>query len=284
MSLGRKILLFPLTRAAIWMALTFVWYVFVTMLRFGRYGNWLLALGGALALVLVGKLIERRSMAEIGFGGRGALREIAGGFGLAAGLMATVIGVMAALGWYRIVAYRGDWQNVGWMFASFFFVALIEEVAMRGVLFRMLEESVGSWIALIFNGLVFGLLHLGNANASLVASLAIAVEAGLLLTAAFMYTRSLWLAIGLHWGWNFMQGSVFGAPVSGGSGPALVGARITGPAWATGGAFGPEAGLICLVVGSAAGLWLLWLAVRRGHVVRPAWSRRVSTGPGSERA
>lgn len=275
MSWGRRILLFPLTRMAIWTAITALFYAAIgILLPRSPYGQWILAVGAALSLIFVGVVIERKRIAEIGFGARGALKELAQGFGLAALLMGSVIGVMALLGWYRVAGFLPNWAHVLYLLGGFFFVALVEETAMRGVLFRMTEDALGSWIALVINSLVFGLLHLGNPNATVIATLAIAVEAGLLLTAAFMLTRSLWLAIGLHWGWNFVQGPLLGAPVSGGKGWSLVNATFTGPAWATGGAFGPEAGLICLVIATAAGVWLLRLAQRRGHVAQPFWSRR----------
>lgn len=138
-----------------------------------------------------------------------------------------------------------------------------------------MEEWLGSWWALALSALLFGLLHLPNQNSSLFAALCIAVEAGILLGAAFMLTRNLWLAIGIHWAWNLFEGPVFGTPVSGGAWEeSFVRPVIQGPTLLTGGAFGPEASLYCLLVATAAGVILLWQAVRRGQV-RPRPVRRV---------
>ena len=97
--------------------------------------------------------------------------------------------------------------------------------------------------------------------------LAIAVEAGLLLGAAYTVNRSLWLPIGLHFGWNFGQSGLFGLLDSGTSFPSLIDARIAGPAWLTGGAFGPEASLPGLAIWILVGCFLLVRAARRGRIV-----------------
>ena len=81
------------------------------------------------------------------------------------------------------------------------------------------------------------------------------------------------LAIGIHWAWNFVEGPIFGTAVSGGSGKGLIKPVITGPDLWTGGAFGPEAGLVALIIGTAVGIILLWLAARRGQMIAPPWRR-----------
>ena len=86
----------------------------------------------------------------------------------------------------------------------------IEEVIFRGVLFRIVEESLGTWLALGTTIALFGLAHLGNPNATLYGAAAIGIEAGMLLGAAYVVTRRLWFAVGVHFGWNFMQAGVFG--------------------------------------------------------------------------
>lgn len=121
---------------------------------------------------------------------------------------------------------------------------------------------------------LFGLAHIFNANATWFSSLAIAVEAGLLLGGAYMLTRSLWLPIGLHAAWNFAQGEVFGVPVSGGAVHGFLRSPLSGPPLLSGGAFGLEASVIALVIATAAGVWFVLLAIKRGQLVRPSWVRR----------
>src|SRR5260370_910510 len=111
--------------------------------------------------------------------------------------------------------------------------------------------------ALGISALVFGFAHARNPGASIVSSLAIAVEAGGLLAAAFILTRNLWFPIGMHWAWNFFQGPIFGVPVSGMRMPSLLDAYLEGPRAWTGGAFGLEAGLPAGVFASALGLTML---------------------------
>ncbi|WP_030559105.1 CPBP family intramembrane glutamic endopeptidase, partial [Streptomyces exfoliatus] len=119
-----------------------------------------------------------------------------------------VIANIAFLGHYEIHglgSVTGALGLVGFMAAA----AATEEVMFRGVLFRLVEERTGTWIALSLSGLVFGLVHLLNPHADLWGAVAIAIEAGGMLGAAYIATRSLWLPIGLHFGWNFAAAGIF---------------------------------------------------------------------------
>jgi membrane protease YdiL (CAAX protease family) len=153
--------------------------------------------------------------------------------------------------------------------------AFMEEILFRGILFRYVEELAGSWAALIVTSALFGFAHILNPHATWYSSLAIAIEAGLLLGGAYMLTRSLWLPIGLHAAWNFTQGEIFGVPVSGGAVHGLLRSRLVGAPLLSGAGFGLEGSVIAVVIATAAGVCFVWLAVRRGKVVRPWW------GPGS---
>jgi len=114
-----------------------------------------------------------------------------------------------------------------------------------------------------------------NPAATLFAALAIASEAGIMLGAAYMLTRRLWLAVGLHGGWNFTQGWVWSIPVSGHEeGAGLFLTARQGPDWLTGGAFGLEASAVTLVAATTAGLVMTGLVVRRGHWVPMGWLPR----------
>lgn len=277
---------FPLSRLVIWLGIT-VGAAFLFMLLRPSFPFFHLILSAAalIGYVVVVRWIERRPLAEAGFSRSGSLRESAAGFGLGALLLTLVIGSMAVAGWYRVTAVPWQdplvWRHLGTELWIFLWVAVFEELAFRGVIFRLFEELLGSWLALGLSAAIFGLLHLSNPNASLLAAVAIAVEAGILLGAAFMLTRNLWLAIGIHWAWNWVQGPVFGQAVSGGQGAehSLVRAAVTGPELWTGGAFGPEAGLAALIICTAAGLLMLRLAVRRGQAVAPVWLRERERTP-----
>lgn len=151
---------------------------------------------------------------------------------------------------------------------------VLEELMWRGGLFRIVEGWLGSWIALAVSSLVFGLCHYGNEPGALWGCLAIAIEAGVLLAAAYMVTRRLWIGIGLHMSWNFAQSGVFSGIVSGSfNQPGLFKPMVEGPAILTGGVFGLEASVVAVLVCTVAGLVMLMIATRRGHIVPPFWQR-----------
>jgi membrane protease YdiL (CAAX protease family) len=141
--------------------------------------------------------------------------------------------------------------------------AVLEELLLRAVLFRLLEESAGTTIAVVISAAVFGLLHALNPGATALSTAAIAIEAGVLLALAYALTHNLWLAIGIHMSWNFAEGSLFGAAVSGGTqSHSLARTVISGPDWLGGGAFGPEASVVSVAVCLLASLVIGALIVR----------------------
>ena len=137
------------------------------------------------------------------------------------------------------------------VFMMFLAVAVGEEMICRGVIFRWIDERWNTWVALLISALFFGFGHMGNDNATWWSSLAIAIEAGLLLGAAYKWSGSLWLPIGIHWAWNYVQGNVFGLAVSGtDAGHTILNTTVSGPDIITGGAFGPEASIISVILGA----------------------------------
>ncbi len=208
------------------------------------------------------RVIERRPVTELGRAG--APIELGSGFVLGVALFSLTMLVLWSLGQVDVVA-DGGWRALGYPLLDAVIAAVVEEVLMRGVLFRIVEESLGSWIALAFSAALFGALHAFNPGATATSSIAIALEAGVLLAAVFMLTRRLWMVIGLHTAWNFTEGGVFGASVSGGEAHGAFVSQFHGPAVLTGGAFGPEASIVAVVVCLTAGLVVLALARKRGH-------------------
>jgi hypothetical protein len=216
-------------------------------------------LGLYVALV---RSIEQRGVHEL------APRVIQGVAGIILGvaLFSSVFGLLYLIG----VAH---WQGISARFdvalvvlAASIFAAVGEELAFRGALFRILEERSGTTTALLISAAVFGLLHALNPGATVVSTAAIALEAGILLGTAYALTRNLWFPIGLHLGWNFTEGGIFGVSVSGG--PAVKGVfrvSLAGRTLLTGGKFGPEASVIAIAVCLSAAVVLLVLTVRNGH-------------------
>ena len=175
---------------------------------------------------LLVRFVGGRPVIELG--GRGAaLREFLVGLAIGALLMCAVIAVLALVGSYHVV-------DVGWSagiligLQAGILAGFTEEILVRGVMLRLIEGWVGTWWALAITAVFFGAAHLGNPQATVFGAAAIVLEAGILLGACYLLTRRLWLAIGVHAAWNFVQGGIFGSNISGtGSGRGLIEGRNT---------------------------------------------------------
>ena len=216
------------------------------------------------------RVVERRRADELS--GTGAVRETGAGIAVGAGLLVATIGAIAALGYYQVTGSNPVSAIVP-TFAMAVASGYAEEVLFRGVLFRIIEESLGTWIALALTALLFGLAHMMNPNATLFSTFAIAMEAGILLGAAYVLTRRLWLAVGIHFAWNFTQGGIFGGRVSGLTMDGLLESELSGPTLLSGGEFGVEASIFAVTLGVATGVWFLVRAGRKGHFIAPFWRK-----------
>ena len=209
---------------------------------------------------IVVRLVERRHARELAFAPSLAL----GGVILGALLFCTVYLALWATG-------AAHWGGVGHdsrvlvPFAVALAAAFGEELTFRGGVFRVLEDGFGTAVALIVSAGAFGLVHALNAGASIVSTAAIALEAGVFLGLAYAATRNLWLPIGLHFGWNFTEGGIFGADVSGRAYHGVFKFSLSGPDILTGGAFGPEASIVAIGISLAASLVLAAIAIRSGN-------------------
>jgi membrane protease YdiL (CAAX protease family) len=221
------------------------------------------------------RLIERRPVTELALPGMG--KELGIGLLIGAGLYTASVLVLIIMDIYKIQGLN----PVSYMLpavAMALSAAVFEELLFRGVLFRIVEEWLGSWISLVVSSLVFGLVHLMNPAATMTGAIFIAVEAGILLGAAYMLTQRLWMSMGFHFAWNYTQSGVFSGVVSGADAdPGLIKDTIAGPALLTGGQFGLEASVISALFCTTTGVILVIMAVRRGHIVKPFWRARTSS-------
>nr|WP_315453554.1 CPBP family intramembrane glutamic endopeptidase [uncultured Prevotella sp.] len=173
---------------------------------------------------------------------------------------------MSLCGYYHIKSIQFDWEKQLFSLTLFFLVAVSEEIFFRGILFRMINRRWNIWAALVISALIFGGLHILNNNATLWSSIAIAIEAGSLLGAAYAYSKNIWLPIGIHWIWNYTQGNILGFPVSGEDNvTSIITPEISGPQWLTGGSFGAEASVISAVIGLLISLWFIRKTIQQGH-------------------
>jgi len=241
--------------------------------RGGLTVEFCLAAAAVLGYAVVTRRIEGRSLADAGLAARGIFSETGIGLMIGGGVFSAIIGMMGAFGVYQIGGVNPHFRPLIPL-ALFLCIAVFQETAVRGCIFQTLERHYGSGIALTASSLFFGLLHLGSPVEGLstaqwlIGPLFLSFETGLLFTAAYLLTRRLWLPIGLHWGWNFFETSIYGTANSGAweNDPnTLFAGHVHGPFLATGGTFGPEASLIGLCIGSYAGILLLRLAVRKGQ-------------------
>ena len=229
----------------------------------------LMLLPYVLAYWVLVRLIERRPVSELDW------RKLPH---LLLGLLAALLlfGVLTLQLW-AAGAYGISGVGDAPLWSLFLLTAVLpgitEEIVSRGILFRLTEEGLGTWIALLVSALFFGFMHAGNPGATAWSSIAISIEAGLLFGLLYHVTRSLWWCIGLHAGWNFVQGAVFGIPVSGIPVDGLLESQLQGPDWLDGGGFGAEASVLTVLTCSIISLLLAQHMLRKGSVVAPFWKR-----------
>jgi membrane protease YdiL (CAAX protease family) len=231
----------------------------------------LIVLGTYSALVRVG---ERRTPTEL------ALPAAPAGLlaGLLVGLLmfVAVMAILIGSGFYD-VTWHGPvsaWRGAGLALES----GVVEEVLVRGVILRLVWRASGPAIAFVVSAFLFGAGHAVNPGATIFTTICVAVEAGMMLGGIYALTGRLWVSIGVHAGWNFTQGYVFGAAVSGGNfGDALAMSTPRGnyPDWLTGGAFGPEASLPALAICTSVGVTVLWLCCHVGRFEKTPAARGV---------
>jgi membrane protease YdiL (CAAX protease family) len=274
-----RVLQFPLTRIVV--------FGFIMLYFMGWAQAWLeqlddqpllnvaiqIALGVAAIILYIGwgKIIERREVTELSTPGMG--REWAFGALVGAGLYTASAVILMLLGIYKVEGLNPLvflLPNLAMAIKS----GIFEELLFRGILFRSTETMFGSWIAILVSSAVFGLVHLMNPDATLGGAIYISIEAGLLLAAAYLVTRRLWICMGFHMGWNYFQSAVFSGVVSGSAtDPGLLKATIEGPELLTGGSFGMEHSVVALLLCTTTGIILLLIAIRRGHLMPPMWKR-----------
>jgi membrane protease YdiL (CAAX protease family) len=222
-----------------------------------------------LAYAFYARRIERRGLQDLAF--PSAVKETGMGILIGAGALTITYLVLALLGVYRAEGWNGAsvlvFPLTGNMISGF-----VEEILFRGLLFKVMEEYIGTWWALLVSALIFGLGHLLNPDADLVAALSIVIGPSVLLAAAFILTRRLWLSIGIHFAANVVEAGIFGLP-NGMNLPGLLRGVLQKPAWLGGGDPAVVQSILSLAVTLAIGSAFLIVAVRRGKIIPPVWRK-----------
>lgn len=213
------------------------------------------------------RLLEHRPAHEIGI--RQAFPEFLVGALLGTSLMGGLLLTLWWLGFGYVTAGTGLYGLGGGLLVPLV-TAMGEELLFRAVLFRMIEEMAGTTVAILVSAAIFGLSHAGNPGATPFVVAELSVELGVVVALAYVLTRNIWLAIGIHMTWNFTQGYLFGVSVSGVRDPqSLLQMTLSGPDLITGGAFGPEGSILMLGLSLVASGVLFILAKRSGHWIPP---------------
>lgn len=232
------------------------------------------AVAGCIAILLVYRfavvLGERRDVPELAL--RRAPRELLLGLAIGAAAISAVIAVQWLAGWVVIESRSID--AVALALRDSIRSGVVEELILRLVIFRLLWRAFGIWPALIGASLLFGALHLANPDSSLFAALCLVAGEGIGI-GLYLLTGRIWASIGMHAAWNFTQGWIFGAVVSGtteiAGGPLVLGPAARVPELLSGGGFGPEASLAAMLVSFIASAAVLrWAWVRGGFEPRTA--------------
>ncbi|HLP15161.1 MAG TPA: type II CAAX endopeptidase family protein [Bacteroidota bacterium] len=221
------------------------------------------AVGVLAAHWVMTRFVDRRPLASVGLGFHNrTLLELAQGIVLGTAMMSVIFVVLTTAGMaefqFKTLTTGEAAGMIGICVVEFTLVAWNEELLFRGYLFQTLVEGTNRLIAVCAFALFFAFVHISNPNVTVFSLVNIAL-AGVWLSIAYFKTRGLWLPIGLHFSWNFFQNNVFSFPVSGlqKSETQLGILRDTGPAWITGGSFGPEGGALATLV-LLAGTLAIW--------------------------
>ena len=207
------------------------------------------------AIYIARRFADKRSFASLGLNiNKQAGFDIIVGITISFVLMFLIYLIEYFLGWlnFESFAWQIDSPSTVITYTLRYLIVLIfvgwnEELVYRGYILQTLTSGLNLLWALLISSFYFGIEHLSNPNSSWMAVGGI-FFIGLFSAYGYLRTSQLWLPIGIHTGWNFFQNAVFGFPVSGFNRPGLFRITVSGPDLWTGGAFGPEAGLIILPI------------------------------------
>ena len=210
-------------------------------------------------IVVVGifrRFIDEESFKSMGFYRRGILNETLFGLGLGALIMATGFTTLVSIREINWLGLKVEADNIFLGFGLFVLVALAEELLLRGYVLNNLMKSMNRLIALAVSAVMFSLIHVFNENFSWIGFWNL-ILAGILFGLPYIYTKSLWFPIALHFSWNFFQGIIFGFNVSGHITYSLFTQSRTADTIWNGGKFGFEGSVLSLVfqIVAIGGLW-----------------------------
>jgi len=248
------LLLFFLVFFSLWLGI----FQLISEQSFMLLNTILVFLSFTISVLLARVWFDKRSISSLGLRlDRRTFVDVLIGFFLSALLIAILFGVEWALGWLTFTGF-------GWQLASlseflgslliyfviYLFTGWSEELLSRGYHLQTISSGTNLFWGVILSSVIFAFMHLSNPNSENVVMVILGlIAAGLFMAYGYVRTGQLWVSIGIHIGWNFFEGSIFGFTVSGLNGSVnLINTSVQGPVLWTGGEFGPEAGLVILPI------------------------------------
>jgi membrane protease YdiL (CAAX protease family) len=218
-------------------------------------GTLSISLAVTISIFIARRYLDRRSFISLGLqSNRRAIFDLLFGFALTGSMLGLIFLVEWVFGWLDVESFAWQVENFASLSVSILTMLLIfilvswqEELLSRGYWLQNLSEGLNESWGVLLSSATFALAHVLNPNLSWMAFVGLFLS-GLFLAYGYLRTKQLWLPIGLHLGWNFFEGTVFGFPVSGQYYYQLIRQSTSGPELITGGAFGPEAGLLLLPI------------------------------------
>lgn len=204
------------------------------------------------------RYLDWQPLVSLGLQRRDWLRNLGIGLGLGVGLMVLLFVVMAAAGWLTAELAAPGALTLIASALSWAALSFVEELTFRGYIMQGLARAWAMPVAVAVSSLLFGLVHIIDPNVQVLGIVNVCA-AGFFLALAYLVTRSLWFPAGIHIGWNLTEINVLGLPGSGHTEPSLLHTTVSGPDLITGGAFGPEGGLLGLA------FWLFGIVLLLGY-------------------
>lgn len=219
--------------------------------------------------ILLYRVFEKRQIYELS--SASFLKNAAPGFLTGIVLQSLIILVLYLAGGYVITRINPASFMVP-AFTAALTAGFVAEIILRGILFRLVEEKLGTVITIGIMMLLFLIMHFGGIGPGMLSALAVSMQAGFLLSAVYVLTRNLWFPIFFHFAWDFAEPGIFGAINPGNSiEKSLFTSQVSGPDILTGGNLGPVNSIESLLLCLLAGMFFLWLARRRKNFIFPYW-------------
>jgi len=221
-------------------------------------------IGTIVVISIFRRIIDKESFLSLGFYSKDFLKESIIGLSVGALIMTFGFVILVLMNEIKWVSIYPEPTNLIFGVLLFVSVAVSEELLMRGYILNNLMLSMPRMVALLISSIFFSFMHAFNDNFSWLSFWNI-ILAGLLLGLPYIYTKSLWLPIALHFSWNFFQGTIFGFKVSGQETYSLFAQTRTSDNIWNGGTFGFEGSVLSIVFQSIAILCLWWYYNRKSE-------------------